>query len=155
MGMKSVRWCDIVDEVRYWDAVDLLRNLDDELERAGRGLANCVFHPGHEYPYAGAGRGKILLKPEISKKDDHVEIDFPNLKHVRREDIDVEIEDRELRINVRKEKPDKGEVLGWFRMEIPEEFDAETCHAEHSEGKLKICLRKRKARPARRRITIT
>ena len=86
MGLKVVRWCDIVDEVRYWDAIDLLKNLDDELENAGRGFASCIFHPGQDYPYAGAGRGKTLLKPEISKKNDHVEIRFPNLKNVQREE---------------------------------------------------------------------
>lgn len=153
MSLKVIKWSDIVDEVRYWDAVDLLRNLDDELENAGRGLANCIFHPDRHYPYE-ADRGRILLKPEISKKNDRVEIEFPNLKNVRREDIDVEIEDRELRINVKKEKADKGEILGWFRMEIPEEFDAETCNAEHKGGSLKICLRKRTARPSKRRIKV-
>lgn len=154
MGMKSVRWCDIVDEVKYWDAVDLLRNLDDELERAGRGLASCVFHPGQAYPYGGAGQEKVLLKPEISKKDDHVEIDFPNLKNVARKDIDVEVEGRELRINVKVEKDGKSRVAGWFRMNIPDEFDAETCRAEHSGGCLKICLKRKAARPAKRRISI-
>lgn len=154
MKMRIVDWRGICDEVRYWDAMDFLRNLEDEMENARRGLVNWMFCPGAEYPFMGEARTGMLLKPEITARNDHIEIAFPNLDEARKEDIDVEIEGRDLSVNVKIGGSGGKESLGWFRMRVPDDMDAEACEARHDGGILRICLRRRKALPAKRRIAL-
>jgi len=149
--MTVVDWRKIVDEVRYWDVTDLLSNLDDELENARKGFTNCLFCVRSQ---EGEESESFPLKPEISVKDDHLDLSFPNLKGVDKKDIDVSIDNGEILVNVEMEGEGGGTVLGWFRMKIPQDFDADACEAEHCEGTLTICLRRRAAPPARKKIHI-
>lgn len=150
LKFKVVNWRNLAEEARYWDALDLLRNLDEEMENARRGLTSCVFCRDLADTETA---GRILLKPEVLVEPDHLEITFPNLKNVRKEDIDVTTEDHELEVDVSLEKEDGKVVVGWFRMSIPQDYDAEACEAEHEKGSLKICLKKRVV-PARKKIKL-
>lgn len=154
MRMKIVSWHNIVDEVRYWDAIDLLRNLDDELDNARRGLANCVFCHGENFPYPGEDQGVAPLRPEIAERKGGIEIAFPELRGAKREDITVEVDDRELSVTARIAKTGGKGVLGRFRMVLPDGVDGETCHAEHKTDGLRICLKRKAAKPARRKIPL-
>jgi len=147
--MTVVSWRNIVDEIRYWDAIDLLRNLDDELENASRGFANCMFcSRAHDREESDA----LLLKPEISVRDGRLELSFPDLEGVDKDDIDITIENGEILVNVRIEGEEGGTLFGWFRMKIPQDFDADTCEAEHKDGELRVCLVRRKPSASKKKI---
>jgi hypothetical protein len=150
MKMTVVNWRNIVDEVRCWDAADLLHNLDDELENARKGFTNCLLCLKH-----GEEEGApLLLKPEISVRNDHLEISFSDLEGVEKDDIDVSIENGEILVNVEIENEEGGTSLGWFRMRIPHDFDGETCEAEHCDGTLTLLLRRKKKQPSRKNIKL-
>ena len=150
MKRTVVSWRNLCDEVRCWDAADLLSNLDDELENARRGYTNCLFclRPSDDEA------GSLLLKPEILVKDDHLDIAFPDLRGADKDDIEVSIENGEIAVDVDMEKEDGGTLAGWFRMRIPPDFDAETCEAEHCKGILTIRLKRRAARAPRKKIKL-
>lgn len=148
--MTVVNWRNIVDEVRYWDVADLLHNLDDELENARKGFANCLF-------CLKSTRGDVepmLLRPEISVRDDHLDLTFPDLEGVDKKNIDVSVDNGEILVNVNMEKETGGTLSGWFRMRVPHDFDAETCEAEHCNGTLTICLKRKLIPTSRKKIKL-
>ena len=150
LKMTVVNWRNITDEVRYWDVTDLLHNLDDELENARKGFTNCLF-------CLSSSREEIeplLLTPEISVRADHLDLSFPDLKGVGKDDIEVSIENGEILVSVEMKKEDGGILSGWFRMNIPHDFDADTCEAEHCKGILTICLRRKEAPAPRKKIKL-
>lgn len=149
MKLTVVNWRNICDEIRYWDAMDLLRNLDCELENANKGFANCLF-----CSKSMEEGGRLLLTPDIAVHGDRMELSFPNLEGVDKDDIDVTIENGEISVNVELEGEDGKSLFGWFRMRIPQDFDADSCDAEHKGSALRICLKRKAPPPSKKKIKL-
>lgn len=154
MRINRVDWRNLFEEVKYWDALDLLRNFEEEMENARNGLIHWMLSPYMQFPQLIEDRNTMLLTPEISEKEGGIEIDFPHLENVEKDDIDIEIVNSDLLVIVKFKKSKDEKIIGWLRLKIPDDMNLETCEAELTRGKLKICLKKKEDLVTRKIILI-
>jgi len=144
MRIRQMDWRHLCDEVRYWDATDLLSNFQEEMENVRTGLIHWMLKPCSSFPIAPESVCDMMLPPEVSESEGGVEFIFPGMEKVERDDIWIEIMDDELILKISK-KVDEGEVAHHYsRLSIPDDLNRETCEATISQGKLKISFERRK-----------
>ncbi|HDP96538.1 MAG TPA: Hsp20 family protein [Euryarchaeota archaeon] len=142
MEIRNCNWKCIVDEVKYWDAIDLIRNLEEEMEKVRNGLIHWVFSPTMNFPSLSGLPNTVLLSPEIRETEDGIQIAFSNLRGILHEDLTIEINDNELIVTVIIPQGESEKLLGQFKMHVPIDFDIESCDATLEHDSLKICLRR-------------
>ena len=141
MKLKRTDWHNIVDQVRYWDAMDLLENLEQEMEKARSGMLHCVFEIEPDTSLQLKSY-EFALSPRIRDTGRELRIEFGGMHRVSKEDVNISIESGMLDVLVRYFASDGRESVGRFVTRLPLEIDAETCEAELNKGKLVICLKK-------------
>lgn len=141
MKLKRTDWHCIVDQVRYWDAMDLLDNLEHELEKARSGMLHYVFEIEPDTSLQLKSY-EFALSPKIRDTGREVRIEFDGMHRVSKDDVNISIDSGMLDVLVRYFSPDNRESVGRFVMRLPLGIDVETCEAELSKGKLVICLKK-------------
>ena len=154
MRIRIMTWRNIPDQIRYWDAMDLLDNLEQEMEKARSGYLHCVFLPGVNYPLYSEDVAFTQLKPEIRIKDDYLHLDFGELKDVEKDDINISLEDGIFHVRVILGEDSGKEIIGVFHMRVPPSFDPETCNAEMKNSKLSICMQKKDRKLSKRKIKV-
>lgn len=150
MKVTTVKWRDICEEVRFWDVSDFLRNFDDEMENVAKGCTNLRFCRPEDMSVPE----RFALEPKVTNKGDQLVLSFPGLKGVRKDDIDVSIENGMIFVGVILKKHDGGSAHGWFRMKLPSNLDADTCEAEHKDDSLNICIWQKKEAAKRKKIKL-
>lgn len=154
LRIRIMTWRNIPDQVRYWDAMDLLDNLEREMENARNGFLNCVFAQDSGFPIYSDEVEFVHLKPETQIKNDHLQLYFDELKGIEKDDIDISVEDGLFYVRVALGESSGKEVIGVFHMRVPPSFDVETCDAEMKEGKLVICMRKKEKKAGRKKVKV-
>ncbi|MEM2839909.1 MAG: Hsp20/alpha crystallin family protein [Thermoplasmata archaeon] len=152
MKLKRTDWHCIVDQVRYWDAMDLLENLEQELEKARSGMLHYVFEIEPDTSLQLKSY-EFTLSPRIRTVGRELRIEFDGMDRVNKNDVNISIESGMLDVLVRYVASDGRESVGRFLMRLPQGIDAETCEAELSKGKLVVCLKKA-ASPVRKKIEV-
>ena len=142
MEIRKSNWKCIVDEVKYWDAIDLIRNFEEEMEKVRNGLIHWVFSPTMNFPSLSGQLNSHILSPEIEDTQEGIQITFTNLRGILREDVHIEIDDNEITVCIDIAQGEIEKLTGRFRMLIPADIDVETCNAELENDLLKICLRR-------------
>lgn len=143
LEIRKSNWKIILDEVKYWDALDLIRNFEVEMEKARNGLIHWFFSPIMNFPSLSGQLNSFILSPEIEETEDDIRISFPNLRGISREGIRVEINRNEFNVSIEINRDEGCKVIGWFRMHTPEGIDIETCTAELEGDFLRICLKRK------------
>lgn len=154
MKIQRINWYTLVDDVKYWDAVDLIRNFEEEMENMRNGLIHWMLTPDMHFPTPSKRYDTKLLEPRISEGEMGLEFNFPNLDKVKREDINIEIISNELLVTIVMNEGKEKNIIGRFRIRIPDNFDARTCEAEFMEKELRIFLERKKEEEIRRIIVI-
>jgi len=141
LKLKRTDWRCIVDQVRYWDAMDLLENLEHEMEKARSGMLHYIFEIEPDTSLQLKSY-EFTLSPRIQNMGRELRVEFDGMHNVNKDDVNVLIESGMLDVLVRYVSSDGRESLGRFVMRLPPGIDTEKCEAELSRGKLVICLRK-------------
>lgn len=138
---KPQRVKEIVEDSRNWCPEDLLKNLDDEIDRMERGMNHVIFdcecHPvtRHLKPLPVTP----TFRMEESRESLEVTVDLPLAS---KENLQVEIGNDA--VEVRADPPDPLSRPYFLRIETRDPLDPEKSTAEFSRGKLRVVAPKLK-----------
>lgn len=138
---KHRRIQDIVEQSRYWDAQDLLRNLEDEMRRLEQGLGHFIFD--------SEGRPMTIcvsplpLTPKFETRERPEEfILMVHLPDVEKEDVRLYVNRNSIEVRaVSGQKTCRPLYLGVY---TPWSVDSERSKAEFDDGILTVRAKKLK-----------
>jgi len=95
MAERKRRARDLVEESRFWNAQDMLRNLEEEMERLERGLGHIIFDA--EGKPVTRCVSPLPMTPKFEAKDEGETFRLKvNLPGVEKEDIRLFVERRSI-----------------------------------------------------------
>jgi len=154
LKLRTMVWRDLVEQVKYWDAIDLIDNFEEEMRHADSGLLHCIFCQGIENPYkVEISRGMVSLSPEIHTMENGIRLDFHDLHGLSKEDIEVSVDSDILSVTAEISDEAGNRFKGTFSMRIPYGLDPDSCDAEFDDGLLSIILSKSTS-PKKRTISV-
>jgi len=138
---KPQRIKDIVEDSRHWEAEDLMRNLDDELDRMEKGMSHVIF----DFECHSVTR---CLRPlpvtphfRIEESAENFEIRI-SLPVASKEDVHLNVDGEGIEVLVDPVDPTSRPY--YLRVDAKGPLDPNGAQAEFSEGVLKIVSRKLK-----------
>lgn len=95
--IKPRRLSDLVEESRFWDAWDLMRNLDEELDRLEQGLGHMIF--GLDDRPVSVCLRPLPITPKFQVDETPVEFKLKvTLPGVPRENIQLRVDKRDVEV---------------------------------------------------------
>jgi len=138
---KHGRVQDIVEQSKYWDAQDLLRNLEDEMRRLEQGLGHVIFDSGGRPMTICVSPLPLTPKFEMRERPEEFILTV-HLPNVEKEDV---------RLYVNRDRIEVRAVLGrkicrpfYLGVFTPWSVDSERARAELEDGILTVRAKKLK-----------